>query len=577
MVKQTDWKAKVPLFISRSSVTTASNKTGTWRFVRPFHDEKTAPCSSSCPVGEDIPRIEYLLANGRIREAWNLILLENPLPSVCGRVCYHPCESVCNRALIDSTVGVHAMERYIGDCAIERGWKVDVPSKQNNGKKIAVVGSGPAGLAAAWFLTMLGYTCEIMEKKSKAGGLLRWGIPAYRLPENVLQKEIGRIEHSGVRIVTGRLVTAQTLNDLKRRFDAVFVGAGNERSFQMKIPGEELAEDGLAFLRKIREGKPPGAVGKSAVIGGGNTAVDVARSLVRMGADPVIVYRRRKEDMPAAGSELEAAAAEGVEIMELAAPERITLENGGLNLHLLEMQPEGQTGSPRSGVVPSGRKKTIRVKSVFTAIGAGMDKIWDRSDKDNGSRIDLDHVRLCGRDVPVVYGGDLVNTGRTVTDALASGKQAAIVLDTFFSKGFAAVSASIDRCRVGGEASLSMEIYLKMPRAKRNSHQVRFAELNTDYFQTEAPREENRLRPVSSPADFGEVNQTVSPAGATAEASRCCNCGICNDCDNCRLFCPELAVSAGPDRKIDLTYCKGCGICAVECSRNALSLEEEAP
>jgi len=573
----TDFRRKVPLVISRSHETTRANRTGTWRFVRPFQDEKTAPCSASCPVGEDIARIEYLLASGRAEEAWQLVLLENPLPAVSGRVCYHPCETVCNRALFDSGIAIHELERAVGDRGLEAGWPLSMPPRPASGKTVAIVGGGPAGLSAGWFLNMLGYRCEVMEKEDEAGGLLRWGIPAYRLPEDVLQSEIRRIEKSGVRLTTGQPVTPEAIEGLERRFDAVFVSIGNNLPYTLKVAGDELAQDGLAFLRNIRRGAPLQAPMKSAVIGGGNTAIDVARSLLRLGGQPVIVYRRRREDMPAAREELEAALAEGVEIIEMAAPEKITSQDGDILLGLRAMRPDGRTKSGRTRVVPGMRRWTMTFQSVFTAIGAGVEQAWSRSAADNASKLDLGHTCLyqTGR-VPVIYGGDLTNGEQTVTHALASGKQAAIALDIFFSQGVAEISPSMAKCRVGDGPALSMERYLGMDRAARNSHLVRYEELNLDYFQMEAAQAEDL--PAAGPApllDFNETAATLGKDEAAAEALRCFNCGICNQCDNCRLYCPELAVSPGPQRRINLQYCKGCGICAVECPRNALSLEEE--
>ncbi len=344
---------EISIHISRSSITTEVNKTGSWRFVRPKYEEKTAPCSAACPAGEDIARIEMLAGQGLLRTALETILLENPFPAVCGRVCFHPCEAACNRAEMDKAVAIHRLERFLGDTAVKEDLKVSLDRLPENGKKICVVGSGPAGLAAGYFLTRLGYTCDIFEAQAEPGGLLRWGIPEYRLPQSVLKAEIDRIENLGVKIHVNTVVTPAFLKDAKNRYDAVFMGCGHGRSLQMGIAGEELASDGLEFLDALRRKEPPAVAGTAAVIGGGNTAVDVARSLVRLGAQVVLVYRRRMQDMPAFASEVAMAVEEGVKIMELAAPVNLALVDGKLVVTLQKMKISGmQTGDHRARVMP---------------------------------------------------------------------------------------------------------------------------------------------------------------------------------------------------------------------------------
>ena len=303
---------KISLFISRSNISTEINKTGTWRFVRPKYHEKTAPCSAACPAGEDIARIEMLSNQGRYQDAAETILLENPFPSVCGRVCFHPCETVCNRAGFDDPVAIHALERFIGDIAIRDELTLKLKKFPENGKTVCIVGAGPSGLAAGHFLSQLGYSCDIYEARSEPGGILRWGIPRYRLPDDVVASEIERIKKTGVKIICNTPVTQNFLQDVKDRYHALFIGCGHGRSLKMNIPGETMAFDGLEFLNLLRKGKAVPSNGTVAVIGGGNTAIDVARSLVRLGATTTLVYRRRKQDMPAFKDEVEMADKEGI-------------------------------------------------------------------------------------------------------------------------------------------------------------------------------------------------------------------------------------------------------------------------
>ena len=273
---------QIPLFIPHSSTSTKVNQTGSWRFFHPKFDEKTAPCSAACPLGQDIARIEMLTSRGQFQDAWQTILNENPFPAICGRVCFHPCENACNRAAMDDPIAIHHLERFLGDTAISEGRKSDFNMKPANGKKVAIAGAGPAGLAAAYFLTRLGYGCEVFEARSEPGGLLRWGIPAYRLPRDILNKEINRIKALGVAIRCETPVTEELLEKIRSEYDALFVACGYERSITLKIQGGDLARDGLEFLRKPDPAEKASIGGTAAIVGGGNTAVDVARSLVRL-------------------------------------------------------------------------------------------------------------------------------------------------------------------------------------------------------------------------------------------------------------------------------------------------------
>ena len=579
MNQQEDFK-EVSIHISRSSMTTEVNKTGSWRFVRPKYEDKTAPCSAACPAGEDIARIEMLAGQGLMHAAVETILLENPFPAVCGRVCFHPCEEACNRVEMDDAISIHHLERFLGDAAVEQNLKISLDKLPENGKKVCVVGSGPAGLAAGYFLTRLGYACDVFEAQAEPGGLLRWGIPEYRLPQSVLKSEIDRIENLGVKIHGNTVVTPAFLKDAKNRYDAVFMGCGHGRSLQMGIAGEELAADGLGFLDALRRGETLAVRGTAAVIGGGNTAVDVARTLVRLGAQVVLVYRRRIQDMPAFSSEVAMAVEEGVEIMELAAPTKLATEDGKLVVTLQEMKISGmQTGDRRARVMPRGeatRHLTLRVDKIFTAIGAEALEPWQRPPEANNASLSLSHCTLAVKDLPLVFGGDLTNSLKSVTDAVASGKQAAMALDVFFQSGLAAVKAKLAGCRVGGGPALSMERYMGGGRAVKNPHIVSYDEINNDYFEP-APRVTAKCLVVDKRIhSFAQIEGTLTNDQAMKETARCFNCGICNACDNCRIFCPEVAVTTTDiQRQINLDYCKGCGICVQECPRNAMALEEE--
>ncbi|QTA79650.1 FAD/NAD(P)-binding domain-containing protein [Desulfonema limicola] len=582
MLSEQEILKDIPLYISKSRISTMGNNTGSWRFVRPGYDEKTAPCSSTCPAGEDIARIEMLAGKGGFFQAWETIIIENPFPAVCGRVCFHTCEQACNRRELDFGLAIHNIERLVGDTAIRENYQVPpgLFKKGSINKHIAIAGAGPSGLSAAWFLSMLGYSCDIFETENEPGGVLRWGIPSYRLPRDILKYEINRITGLNFKDQNIKIFCNKTLTkDLIKKglgYDAVFMGCGYGKSLKMGIPGEEKAVDGLEFLHDPEQSRDN--TGKiTAVIGGGNTAIDVARSLIRTGARPVIVYRRRKQDMPAFAHEVEMAVEEGIEIRELLAPLSIEEKNGKHILKLQKMKTlDMDTKTGRARVVPDGDKiETLEADRIFTAIGAEPGKNWYLPPEKQDNLIKLPRCTFQAEELPIIFGGDLASPVKSVTDAIASGKEAAIALDIYFSQGQDKINEQINNCRVGNGSSVSMEIYLKGERRKRSSHVVLFQEINTDYFPEIKKQEPGILFPDQRAKSFEEVEQGYDREAGIKEALRCFNCGICNDCDNCRVFCPDAAVMVNETRYINLDYCKGCGICVVECPRNAMSLEEE--
>lgn len=569
---------KISLFISRSNISTEINKTGTWRFVRPKYHEKTAPCSAACPAGEDIARIEMLLNQGRYQDAIETILIENPFPAVCGRVCFHPCETACNRGGFDDPVAIHALERFIGDIAIRDDLTLKLKKFPVNGKTVCIVGAGPSGLAAGYFLAQLGYSCDIYEARSEPGGILRWGIPRYRLPDAVVKSEIERIKKAGVKIICNTPMTQNLLQDVKDRYHAIFIGCGHGRSLKMNIPGETMAFDGLEFLNRLRNAEAVPPNGTAAVIGGGNTAIDVARSLVRLGATTTLVYRRRKQDMPAFKDEVEMADKEGVRIMELYSPLEINEDDGEYVLSLQRMKTSGmETDRGQARVIPDGQTTHhLRVQKVIVAIGAEPSSPWQLPLHKNAETLYLSHCTFTASDPPLLFGGDLTNTTKSVTDAVASGKQAAMALDIFFKQGRHAITDRLNSCLVGNGPALSLECYTGGNRLARNSHIVSHDNINLDYFSQTFRVESKSIAIDKRMNSFDEIEATFTINQVMEETRRCFNCGICNACDNCRIFCPEIAVILqGSERKINLDYCKGCGICVFECPRSAMDLEEE--
>jgi 2-oxoacid:acceptor oxidoreductase delta subunit (pyruvate/2-ketoisovalerate family) len=584
MTAQTKRTGADSLFISRSTRTCEGNKTGSWRFLKPGYLEKTAPCSAACPAGEDVGRIEMLTSQGQLKEAWETILQENPFPGVCGRVCYHPCEQVCNRGLFDEPIAVQIIERSLAENAERYGLKPDLERLPLKNKKIAIIGAGPSGLAAGYFLTRLGYACHLFESRNEAGGMLRFGIPSYRLPVTPLRTEIERIVKTGLTLHLGQTVTERFFEDARGHYDAVLIGCGLGKTPALAISGEGSAgvEDGLSFLRQINQEGFPALEGVVAVLGGGNTAIDVARSVKRLGAKVLILYRRRRQDMPAFEEEIEMALEEGVELRELWTPLHIQPEGKALRLTGQVMQVTGIDRIGRAQVEPvPGKTETVLVTRIFKAIGleAAEDWIIPPASRDQNIMALPNSLILASPQSPVqVFVGDLAVTTKSVVQAVGSAKEAALALDVYFQKGLEAVEAELSSCRVGNGPALSLEMYLKGPRSARNPHLVDYEEINHDHFQFSPRIIYPRLLKTERVQSFAEINLKISADLAMREAKRCFNCGLCNQCDNCRLFCPDLAVlkeETPQGRRINYDYCKGCGICVVECPRNAMVLEEE--
>lgn len=561
--------------------TMAWNQTGEWRYLTPQVADKQAPCSSACPAGEDTARVEMLIARGHFKEAWELILEENPFPGVCGRVCFHPCEKACNRGEFDHPIAIHTLERFAADTAGRFDLKPNLERLCARPERIAIVGAGPSGLAAAWFAARLGYACDVFESSAEGGGILRWGIPLYRLPISVLKREVAQIEALGPRIHTGKAIDATGLNELLQSHQAVYVACGHSKTTSLGIPGEmhPAVLDGLSFLADLRNGQKPAVPGLSAVIGGGNTAVDVARSIVRLGGKALILYRRRREDMPAFGDEVQMALDEGVELMELVAPASVESAAGACRIVLRKMRVTG-TDAGRAHVEPDGDLTCkVEVKRIFTAIGAEAADPWIEPPQSGPGVLNLGSCSLVQKNgaTPLLYGGDIYNGVKSVVHAVASGKQAALALDTLFREGADAVGPKLESCRVGDGASLSIEAYMGGPRNERSRHVVRYEEINTNYF-----RREGRLTPPGLALDerirnFDEIELPVPDDPAVREAKRCFNCGVCNECDNCYLLCPDFSVirdRVSGSRNINYDYCKGCGICDHECPRGIITMEE---
>ncbi|HSR14098.1 MAG TPA: NAD(P)-binding protein, partial [Thermodesulfobacteriota bacterium] len=537
--------------MSLSFDSTLSTKTGTWRYLTPAYVNKIAPCNEGCPAGEDIESAMVLSGREDYAGAWEKIVQENPLPRVCGRVCFHPCEASCNRREFDEPAAINALERFAGDYAFRAGKRLPRPTEKKE-EKIAVIGSGPAGLSCAYHLASLGYGVTLFEALPELGGMLRYGIPSYRLPKEVLSSEIEAIISLGVEARPGTRVGKDISWEEVRNFDAVYLAPGAWKSMPLGVPGEEApgVMSGVEFLRKLNSGETPVLGERLAVIGGGNTAMDAARSALRLGARPVVIYRRTRDEMPAWGEEVSEAEEEGIDFIFLASPVKILAEGGrlsGIECVKNILGPAGKDGR-RSPQPIANSNFVLPVDSVISAIGENPDLSFLPPElRDPGVSISIDGsgaTRLKG----VFAGGDVTEQPRTVSYAIGAGKKAAMAIDA--SLRGRDVAAALRQAAWGKKGSLSMAKYRMGEDSDSPGREVvSFSELNTDYFKRGKRMSGEKAPAAERTRGFSEVARGVSAETALAEAKRCFNCGVCNLCDNCFVYCPDLAIAARPDRQ----------------------------
>lgn len=568
---QTDPSHELLIPISYGS--TAVIETGKWGFQKPYTNFMTAPCQEACPAGINVPEFLYLMSEGREEEAFFSVLRENPLPGVCGRACFHPCELSCNRAQFDESVSIQALERYVSDRVSIHIDQIQ-PLSNATPKRIAVVGGGPSGLSCTYFLSILGHRVTLFEAKNELGGVLRWGIPEYRLPKSILKREIQRILSLPVEVKTGMAVGKDlTLTDLES-FDAIFLSPGAGQNLPLKIEGEAMKRvwRGGEFLEKINTKEKIKLGRETLVIGGGNTAMDVARSAMRLGSKVTIAYRRTRNEMPAIRDEVHEAEEEGVRFEFLIQPIKIRPgQKRRLAVTFQCMKLGGLDESGRARAIPvKGKFLTLEVDDVITAVGEQVDLSWVPEGFIQGGLIGSNPS------LKVFAGGDAVDQPRTIVTAIASGKKAAISIDLFLRGE--SKEAVLSKISVGKRGSLSMASYLSIrqgeswPEPKRV---ITYQMMNPLYFE-ESQRVKIRKRSrVKRLQGFSEVNVGLRTDEARFSASRCFSCGTCNYCFNCYFFCPEGVVSLDPfsrTRSVDFDHCKGCGTCAKACPRAVVEM-----
>jgi 2-oxoacid:acceptor oxidoreductase delta subunit (pyruvate/2-ketoisovalerate family) len=548
-----------PFAITLDPGSSLANKTGSWRTERPVYVDLMPPCNHACPAGENIQQWLYRAEDGSYEQAWRQIMADNPLPAVMGRVCYRPCETACNRGQMDAAVGINSVERFLGDEAIKHGWTVPVTAP-DSGKHVLVVGAGPSGLSAAYHLRLLGHQVTLRDLAPLAGGMMRYGIPAYRLPRAVLDAEIDRILAMGVTFQQGK-VTGIEQAMAAGGFDAAFLAVGAQQGRRAYIPAGDTAKilDAVALLHATADGEPPQLGRRVAVYGGGNTAMDAARTARRLGAtDAVVVYRRTRERMPAHDIEVEEAADEGVRMMWLSTIARA--DSGTLTIEKMRLD---ESGFPQ----PTGEFAELAADTVVLALGQEtelslLDGVPGISVSDGVVKVGPD--LMTGR--PGIFaGGDMVPAERTVTVGIGHGKKAARSIDAWLRSG-------------GNGVAQAGAVAQPAPATTAEPRLGDFDRLNTWYYSDAPAAMRPQLDAARRISSFDEVTGGLDESTALFEARRCLSCGNCFECDNCYGVCPDNAViklGVGQRYEIDLDYCKGCGICAAECPCGAIDMVPE--
>jgi len=542
--------------------TTEIFKTGTWRSALPQHINAPSPCHAACPVAGDIAEWIGHARRRDFRGAWEILTRHNPFPAVAGRICHHPCEAACNRAGFDNSLAICRLERHVGDQALAEGWAfapVDTPRSE----RIAVVGGGPSGLSAAFHLRRRGYAVTVFESRPELGGLMRYGIPSYRLARSVLDGEIARVKALGIDMRCGEsMETPEDFERLRTEFDAVYVAIGAR--CQKRLPRLDYTRpwvmDGADYLARANAGAPPPLGKRVVVIGGGSAALDVARSARRGGHEVTILALESVGEMPAQREEVAEALEEGIALRDGAMLTE-AVDTGGMGLSLKCVRVRFEAGASRGQftVTPvAGSEFSLAADAIVPSIGQDPDLAPIKAALEaDGALLKVDRRQATSLE-RVYAGGDVSSMARFVTEAIGMGQRAAREIDRVLR------GSAQDAEDAGAGADFEAEPL------------VTLAAINTFYYPAQARAVERRLPAAQRLASDAEVQIGFDVESALAETERCFSCGTCIQCDNCVHYCPDLAVKREDDRYVVLTdYCKGCGICVKECPTGAMKMMEE--
>ena len=545
--------------------TTEVFKTGTWRAALPQHIHAPSPCHAACPVNGDIAE---WIGHARARDfrgAWEILTRHNPFPATAGRICHHPCEAACNRAGYDGSLAICRLERYVGDRALAEDWAF-APIEARRKERIAVVGGGPSGLSAAFHLRRRGYAVTVFESRPELGGLMRYGIPSYRLARSVLDGEIARIVALGIDVRCGASMdTPEDFERLHADFDAVYLAIGAR--CPKRLPRLDYTQpwvmDGADYLARANAGAAPTLGKRVVVIGAGSAAIDVARSARRAGHEVTILALESVSQMPAQRDEIAEAMEEGVVLVESAMLTEVT-DTGSAGLALKCVRVRFEAGAQRGQftVAPLADSQfSLEADAIVPSVGQDPDLAPLRPALEpDGALLKTDQRQATN--VERVYaGGDVASMARFVTEAIGMGKRAAREIDRMLRGSTQGTDGGSD------DAGADVE----------TEPVVEFAAINTFYYPRQARTVEQRLDAAQRLATGSEVQIGFDFEQAIAETERCFSCGTCIQCDNCVRYCPDLAVKREAGGYIVLTdYCKGCGICVKECPTGSMRMIEEA-
>ena len=552
-------KAKKPLKVKSVGTSGADQSPR-----RPYQIEKLAPCMNGCPQGTNIRDLMVKMAQAEkqekprevaFKEAWELLTENNPLPAVCGRVCPHPCEDACNRKEKDGAVAVNNVERFIGDWGIKHGYKLH-KAAENYPEKIAVIGAGPAGLTAAYHLAKRGYKVTIFEAFPKVGGMLRYGIPEYRLPRKTIDAEAQNIFDLGVDLKLNTAVGKDIpYEHLRKDYDAIFVGIGAHGGKKLRAPGEDAPNvfSGVEYLRLVNCGEPPDIGDKVVVVGGGDTAIDAARVALRLGAKVTLLYRRTRNEMPAIEEEIVGAEEEGIEFHFLAAPIELIQKGGkAVEMRCQQMELGEPDESGRRRPVPiEGEEFTIPVTAVIAAISQEPD--WGGLDHLHEGRdwVKVDEMGKTQHD-KTFAGGDVLDLG-LVTIAIYQGRRAA--------------------------ETIHNQLRGIEPKQAEKRQIISAEKILFDWYEKSGRHEERKIPVEDRLKDpWAEIASTLPEDDVIAEAKRCMSCGLCFDCGACWSYCQDNAIIkpliTGDPYKIKMEFCKGCDKCAEACPCGYLEMKD---
>ena len=537
---------KLPLGLALDLRNVVPYKTGSWRTLMPVNIMQIPPCTNACPAGNDVRGFLRTLAEKKDYEAaWHVLTRNNPLPATCGRVCPHPCEEGCNRRDFDTSVAINSAERAVGDYGLEENLehkKLIAARKE----RVAVIGSGPAGLSCAFHLAKRGIHVKIYEAYGEPGGMMRYGIPSYRLPNYILRQELDNILKLGIELECNVKVGVNIpMDQLIQNYDAVFIGIGAQKGLSIEIPGDDTKNvfTGVDFLREVNSGKYVDVGKDVVVIGGGNTAMDCARVAKRLGANVSVVYRRTRIEMPAITAEIDEAMEERVMFRYHTNPVKIISDDDkvvGILCVQMELKEPDASGRARPVPIP-GSESVIPADTVILATGQAVDYDGIEVQKRDGKWVAANEDLMTSID-GVFAGGDAVLGLETVSAAIGQGARAASAIEDYIEGN---VESRLSRPPV---------IYSK--------------DLNTYYYQKKKRFEKEALPIHMRLKHFKELYPPLDFEAIIDEAERCFSCGQCFNCGNCYMYCPDNAVKISPKTglyEFDLDFCKGCGLCAKEC------------